>query len=100
MKIKEAVEALRRGKRIKSDKPVNLCDHFGECVTVAYYQLCHQDKVIKVVSDVAVAGTVMRVMTLETFQVANSFTYFNFDLYEKITTNPNGVLIGDGSVSQ
>ena len=100
MKIKEAIEALKQGQRIKrmpSDTPVDLCDHLGEYGPVGYYQLCHQDKVIKVVPDVSVAGTVNRVMSLEDFQVANSFTYVNFDLYEEITTNSNGVLIGDDS---
>jgi hypothetical protein len=86
MKIKEAIEALRQGKRIRrmpSDKPVDLCDHLGEKDFCVYYQLCHQDKLIKVVPDAAVAGMVTKILTLEAFQVANSFTYVNFALYEE-----------------
>jgi hypothetical protein len=86
MKIKEAIEALRQGKRIKrlpSDKPVDLCDHLNEDGNdTRYYQLCRQDKVIKVTPDVSVAGIVTKIMSLEEFQVANSFTYVNFALYD------------------
>jgi len=85
MKIAKAIEALKQGKRIRrmpSDEPVNLCDHLGENNFGEYYQLCHQDKVIKVMPNVAVAGTITKIMTLEEFQVANSFMYVNFALYE------------------
>lgn len=85
MKIKEAIEALYEGKRIgriPSDPPVDLCDHLShrnfERGVKGYYQLCHQDKVIRVVPDTSCAGTVERVMDLEEFQVANSFLYINF----------------------
>jgi len=91
MKIKGAIEALGRGKRIEripSDPPVDLCDHLAyrnfERGVKGYYQLCHQDKVIRIVPDTSCAGTVKRVMSLEDFQVSSSFTYVNFALYEEL----------------
>lgn len=86
MKTKEAIEALRLGKRlirISSDPPVDLCDHLGECGFQGYFQLCQQDKVIRVVTDAPCAGTVKRVMDLETFASRNVYSYINFAEYEK-----------------
>ena len=85
MKILESIKALQEGNRIErmpSDPPVNLCDHLGITGTNGYYQLCHQDKVIRVVPDVTCAGRVQNIMTLEQFQVMNSFMYVNFEEYE------------------
>ena len=85
MKILETIKALREGKRVErmpSDPSVSLCDHLGTTEMNGYYQLCHQDKIIRVAPDVTCAGRVQNIMTLEQFQVMNSFMYVNFKEYE------------------
>ena len=86
MKTAEAIEALKVGKRIKrvsSDPPVDLCDHLSLHGFDSYYQLCHQNTVIRVTPDVACAGMVNWVVPLEEFEKGNSYSYLNFDLYEE-----------------
>ena len=86
MKIAEAIEALKVGKRIKrmpSDPPVDLCDHLSLHGFESYYQLCHQNKVIRVDPDVACAGTVKWVVDLDKFEKGNSHSYLNFEEYEE-----------------
>ena len=86
MKTEEAIEALKVGKRIKrmpSDPPVDLCDHLGEHGFRGYLQLCHQEKVIRVVPDTACAGTVKWIMDLEDFANRNVHSYLNFAEYEE-----------------
>jgi hypothetical protein len=86
MKTAEAIEALKIGKRIKrmpSDPPVDLCDHLSLHGFESYFQLCHQDKVIRVTPDTACAGTVKWIVTLEEFEQGNNHSYLNFDLYEE-----------------
>ena len=86
LKTKEAIEALKQGKRIKrvaSDPPVDLCDHLEDTHGFGcFYQLCHQDKVIKVTPDTACAGTVGDITTLEQFEKNISYAYLNFEVYE------------------
>jgi hypothetical protein len=82
MKTNEAIEALKQGKRIKrvaSDPPVNLCDHLDGQPKDGFYQLCHQDKVIKLVPVSACAAEVKKVMDLETFSAMNKYPYINFE---------------------
>lgn len=86
MKTADAIAALKMGKRIKrapSDSPVDLCDHLSLHGFESYYQLCHQEKVIRVDPDVACAGTVKWIVPIEEFEKGNIHSYLNFDLYEK-----------------
>lgn len=91
LKTKEAIEALKQGKRIKrvaSDPPVNLCDHLDINYTSqwgngGFFQLCHQDKVIKVIPDTACAGTVRQIHDLEKFAKMCDHSYINFEVYEE-----------------
>ena len=86
VKTNDAIKALKEGKRIKrvsSDPPVDLCDHLSLHGFESYYQLCHQEKVIRVDPDVACAGTVKWIVTLEEFEQGNTHSYLNFDLYEE-----------------
>lgn len=88
MKTAEAIAALKQGKRIKrvsSDPPVDLCDHLNLHGFESYYQLCRQNKVIRVDPDVACAGTVKWVVDLEKFEEGNKHSYLNFELYEEPT---------------
>lgn len=84
MKVKEAVEAMRQGKKVyqtPSDPPVDLCDHLYGQPKDGYFQLCHQDKVMRLVPTSACAAEVKKVIDLEKFASAHIFAYVNFEIY-------------------
>jgi hypothetical protein len=88
MKIKEAIEALQQGKRIKrlsSDSPVNLCDHLGDDGFNGFYELCHNDVVVKLIPVSACAAEVKHTYSLKEFEFKCSMPYLNFEEYEKST---------------
>ncbi len=86
VKAKEAIEALKQGKRIvqvSSDPPVNLCDHLSGQPKDGFYQLCHQDKVVRLVPVSSCAAEVKSIKDLDMFASMSNYPYLNFEEYEE-----------------
>jgi hypothetical protein len=87
MKAKEAIEALKQGKRIMrvaSDPPVNLCDHLDDDPSKrGFYQLCHQDKVMHLVPVSSCAAEVKSVRDLSLIEPMMQYAYLNYAEYEE-----------------